>query len=370
MNTARTTRTRPILIRRNTLSHAALVFGTCVLAALLLLWGAGLQPFEQGQLTRVMTYATAITGLNVATGYVGLLSVGHSAFFGLGAYTTGILTVQYGWDITSTLPMAFIICFVGGLFVGLPALRIRGLYFTTVTIAFGVAFPELINRFPELTGGTYGLNIRRTMLRPPEWTGLTLGEKDLYLYWLSAVALILMTLLVRNLVRSRYGLALISTRDNEIAAASAGVNLALTKTVAFGISGGVTGVGGGLFAMYLGTLVAGDSFTLISSIALLTGLMIGGQSTLLGPVIGAIVVVFLPYYTADLGQGQVSGVLFGAALIAIIFVMPRGIAGGLAQLVRRFVLVAPVNPPRSRSDTHPAEAPPPVGAKPAAARKS
>ena len=346
----RTTRW-PIVIIRNSPRHVALIalgLGTAFLA---ISWGSGLAPFEQGQVTRVLIYAIAIAGLNVATGYAGLISIGHSAFFGLGAYTTGILVVSHGWQATYTLPVAFAVCFVAGLVVGLPALRIRGLYFATVTIAFGVAFPEIINHFPDLTGGTSGLRIRRSMLRPPEWTGLTLAQKDLYLYWLSAIVLVLVMLLVRNLVRSRYGKALIATRDNEIAAASSGVNLAVSKTVAFAVSGAITGVGGSLFAMYLGILVAVDSFTLLSAIALLTGLMIGGQSTLMAPVVGALVVVYLPYYTADFGQGQASGVLFGAALIAIIFVMPQGIVGTAQQVLHRLVEVRLSIPP-SRARRH------------------
>lgn len=332
---------RPFVLRRNSPVHVGLLVLAGVVVVGLIALGAGLEPFEQGQMTRVMIYAVAIVGLNIATGYTGMISVGHSAFFGLGAYTTAVLVVQFGWQATYTIPVAFVICFLTGLVIGLPALRIRGLYFAMVTLAFGVAFPEIIDHFPDLTGGTSGITIRRTMLRPPEWTGLSLGQKDLYLYWLSAVVLILVMVMVRNLTRSRYGLALISVRDNEIAAASSGMNLAVVKTVAFGLSGAITGVGGCLFAMYLGTLVADDSFTLLSAIALLTGLMIGGQATLLGPIVGAFVVVFLPYYTSDLGQGQASGVLFGAALIAIIFLMPQGIYGGFLQLLHKFFRILP-----------------------------
>lgn len=342
----------PIVITRNSTLHTTLIVLGLGVVVLALSWGSGLALFEQGQLTRVLIYAIAIAGLNVASGYAGLISIGHSAFFGLGAYTTGILVVNHGWQATYTLPVSFGVCFAAGLIVGLPALRIRGLYFATVTIAFGVAFPEIINHFPDLTGGASGLRIRRSMLRPPEWTGLTLAQKDLYLYWLSAAVLVLMMLLVRNLVRSRYGKALIATRDNEIAAASSGVNLAVMKTVAFGVSGAITGVGGSLFAMYLGTLVAVDSFTLLSAIALLTGLMIGGQSTLMAPVVGALVVVYLPYYTADFGQGQASGVLFGAALIAIIMVMPQGIVGTAQQALGRLIQVQLAIPPlRTRGRT-------------------
>lgn len=335
---------RPWVIRRNSRTHLGLIGVGGVLVVLAMIWGAGLPAFDQGQVTRVLIYSIAIAGLNVSTGYTGMISVGHSAFFGLGAYTTGILVVQFGWNATYTLPVAIVVCFLTGLVVGLPALRIRGLYFAMVTLAFGVAFPEVIDRFPDLTGGSSGLTIRRTMLRPPEWTGLGLNQKSLWLYWLSAILLVLVMIVLKSLLRSRYGLALVAVRDNEIAAAASGVNLAVVKTVSFGLSGGLTGLAGGLFAMFLGSLVADDSFTLLSAIVLLTGLMIGGQATYLGPIVGGLVVVYLPYYTSDLGQGQVSAVLFGAALIAIIFIVPEGIVGGLLKLGRRFVRVLPVPP--------------------------
>jgi branched-chain amino acid transport system permease protein len=228
-----------------------------------------------------------------------------------------------------------------GLIVGLPALRIRGLYLAMVTLAFGVAFPELVARFDTLTGGAEGLTIRRRMLTPPDWSGFTLSQKGQWLYWLAVAVLIIVMLIVHNLVRSRYGLAMIAARDNEIAAAASGINLAAVKTGAFGLSGALTGVGGSLFAIYLGSLVAEDSFTLLNAIALLTGLVIGGEATRFGPIIGAIAVVYIPYYTSDLGQGQSAAVLFGAALIVIMFIAPEGLTGGLFRLVRRVLVVVP-----------------------------
>jgi branched-chain amino acid transport system permease protein len=312
-----------------------------VAAGLIIAWGGGLEPFYQGQLTRVIIYAIAIVGLNVATGYTGLVSVGHSAFFGLGAYTTGVLVVRYGWQAEYTIPVALVLCFVVGLVVGLPAIRIRGLYLAMVTLAFGVAFPEVVARFESLTGGAQGLTIRLRLLRPPSWTGFSLAERGQWLYWLSVALLLVIMLVVHNIVRSRYGLALIATRDNEIAASASGVNVALVKTMAFGVSGAITGVGGCLFAIYLGSLVAHDSFTLLNAVALLIGLVIGGQATRFGPIIGAVAVVYIPYYTSDIGQGQAAAVLFGVVLIAIVFVAPEGVVGGFFRLLHRVIRVIP-----------------------------
>lgn len=341
---------QPYVLRRNSRPHLALIAVGLIAAALAIAWGAGLGSFNQSQITRVLIYAIAIAGLNIATGYSGLISVGHSAFFGLGAYTTGILVVKYGWHPEYTVPVAFAVCFVAGLIVGLPALRIRGLYLAMVTLAFGVSFPEIIARFPSLTGGAQGLDLPLLSLKPPSWTGFKFSQYGLWLYWMAVVALVIVMVLVHNLVRSRYGLALVAARDNEIAAAASGINLAVAKTVAFGVSGALTGVGGALFAMYLGSLVANDSFTLLNAISLLTGLVIGGQATRFGPIVGAIAVVYIPYYTSDIGQGQAAAVLFGAILIAIIFLAPEGIVGGFFRLATRFVVLVPSLPaPRAAS---------------------
>jgi branched-chain amino acid transport system permease protein len=341
----------PLVVTRGTWTHRALVAAAAVAIALVLLWMSGLAPFRVNQLTNVFIYAIAITGLNLATGYTGLLSIGHSAFFGLGAYTTGVLVMKYGWDPLYTIGPALVLCFVVGFVIGLPALRIRGLYLALVTLAVGVAFPELVRRFEELTGGARGLVIRRRLLNPPEWTGLRPGQRDLWMFWLSVVVLVIVVLLVHNLVRSRAGLAMIATRDNEIAAAASGIRVAAVKTSVFGLSGAVTGLAGCLFAMYLAALSPDGSFTLLKSIEFITGLVIGGAATRTGPIIGAFAVVYIPYLTANLNpsnvsQGQLSGVLFGLALILIIFLMPDGLVGGISRIARR---VATLRPPRATS---------------------
>jgi branched-chain amino acid transport system permease protein len=351
-------RRRPLVVERNSRAHLALVVVGVLAVVGVIIWGSGLGAFNQGQLTRVMIYACAIAGLNIATGYTGMISVGHSAFFGLGAYTTAVLVVKAGWQPLYTIPIAFVICFLVGLIVGLPALRIKGLYFAMVTLAFGVAFPEIIDTLDGLTGGSQGITIRRAMLRPPSWSGFSLAEKDIWLYWVSTAVLLIVMVVVHNLVRSRYGLAMTAVRDNEIAAAASGINLAVIKTVSFGMSGALTGVGGSLFAMYLGSLVADDSFTLLSGIALLTGLIVGGQATRFGPIIGAVAVVYIPYYTGNIGQGQASAVIFGAILILLMFLAPEGLNGGLFRLLGRVFRVVPATPAPRRPTPPPGRAAP------------
>ena len=337
-------KSRPHIVRRGSKFHLGLLAAGLIVAVVAVLWGASLGQFNQGQLTRVVIYAIAIAGLNIATGYTGLVSVGHSAFFGLGAYTTGILVVKEGWAPEATIPVALVVCFIVGLIIGLPALRIRGLYLAIVTLAFGVAFPEVVARFASLTGGASGLTIRRRMLAPPDWTGFTLGEKGQWLYWLSVGVLVIVMFVVHNIVRSRYGLAMMASRDNEIAASASGVNLAAVKTISFGVSGALTGVGGSLFAMYLGSLVANDSFTLLNAIALLTGLVIGGEATRFGPILGGLAVVYIPYYSSSIGQGESSAVIFGAALIVIVFIAPEGVTGAVLRFVRKVFVMIPATP--------------------------
>ncbi|GIH24351.1 branched-chain amino acid ABC transporter permease [Acrocarpospora phusangensis] len=331
----------PIHVRTGSAAHRGLQIAGLAAAAGALLLGATMEAFRVGQLTNVMIFAIAISGLNLATGYTGLLSIGHSAFFGLGAYTTGVMVVTYGAAPMTTIPLAVLLCAVLGFVVGLPALRIRGLYLALVTLAVGVAFPEVVRRFEDLTGGAAGLVIRSRQLAPPEWTGLTVPQRGIWLYWVSAAALLITLVLVRNLTRSRLGIAMIATRDNEIAAAASGVRLATVKTTVFGLSGAVTGLAGSLFAMYVGALSPDGSFTLLKSIELITGLFLGGAATLFGPVVGAFAVVYLPYFTADLASGHVSGVIFGAVLIAIVFLMPEGIAGVAGRFLGRFIRIAP-----------------------------
>lgn len=332
---------RPVVLERGSAEYRALAAGGLVVITALILWGSGLAPFEQGQVTRVLIFSIAIAGLNIATGYVGMLSVGHSAFFGLGAYTTGILVMSYGWEAWLTVPVAFALNFVVGLLIGLPALRIRGLYLAMVTLAFAVAFPELVAHFGDLTGGSGGLTIRRSELAPPEWSGFSLGEKDQWLYWLSVALLAITVYVTASLVRSRYGMAMTAVRENEIAAAASGVNIALVKTTMFGLSGGVTGAAGSLFAMYMGSLFAEGSFTLLAGITLLIGLVIGGERTILGPMVGAVVVVYVPYFTAEFGAGQSASVLFAIVLLLVIFLAPTGVVGGLTKQLRTLVVVVP-----------------------------
>lgn len=188
------------------------------------------------------------------------------------------------------------------------------------------------------------MTIPRQGMRPPEWTGLGLGEKHVWLFWLSIIVLAITLYVTRCMTRSRYGLAMSAVRQNEIAASASGVNIAIVKTASFGLSGAVTGAAGSLFAIYMGSLYAEGSFTLLAGITLLIGLVIGGERTVLGPIVGALAVVYVPYYTSDLGGGQASAVLFAVVLLFVIFLAPAGVVGSIATVLRRYLVIRDPRP--------------------------
>lgn len=333
------TRRIPFVVRPRSVMHRSLVIVGLVLLGVGAVLSSHASAFRVGQLTQAIIFATAIAGLNMVTGFTGQLSIGHSAFMGLGAYTTGVLVVNHTWNPLLTIPVAVVLCFVAGFAVGLPALRIKGITLALVTLAVAVAFPEFIDRFPGTTGGTVGLNINVFQLLPPHWTHFSVADRSRYYYWLAVIVLALASALCAVVSHSRLGLAMRAVRENELAAASFGVNVALIKTGAFGLSAAICGAAGSVFAIYLGTLSADASFTVLLSITLITGLVIGGIDTVVGPIIGGFAVVFIPYWTQNIHQGQSAGLSFGLILIALIFVMPAGATGFILRNSRRLLVI-------------------------------
>ena len=323
------TRTETSSVQRGRSLLGAAGIWIVVLAALVA--GGQLPTYRVTQLATVLIFATAIIGLNLVMGYGGMLSIGHSALFGVGGYTTAILITEARLTPLSTIPVALVFGVLAGAVMGLPASRVKGIYLALVTLSFAVAFPELLNRFDSLTGGAGGLVIRGADLAPPPWSGLERSERTLWLYYLSAVMLILVFVLARNLVTSRRGLSIRALRDHEVAAVGCGVSPSKDRVTLFAISGGITAVAGSLYAMSLGALSPESSFTVFTAIQLLTGLLIGGVATSFGPLIGGLAIVFIPTITADLTGGQAYGLVFGVILIAVVFLMPDGVAGRLVH---------------------------------------
>jgi branched-chain amino acid transport system permease protein len=282
------------------------------------------------QLTLALIYALAILGLNLLTGFNGQFSLGHSAFYGIGAYTAAILIdrtdVAYYW----TLPAAGTVCFAVGFLFGLPALRLHGIYLALATFALAIAMPQLMKSTPlePWTGGVQGIVI----IKPEAPFGLPLNA-DQWLYYFTILVAFVMYLCAINLVRSRTGRAIMAIRDDPIAASAMGINVALYKSLTFGVSALYTGVAGALGAIAV-QFVAPDSFTFDLAIAMFVGLVIGGVGSIRGTLFAGLFVLFVPNVAEQVSKG-LEQAIYGIILIVVIFVMPSGAAGFVAMLLRR-----------------------------------
>jgi branched-chain amino acid transport system permease protein len=280
------------------------------------------QSFVMFQLTQVMIYGLAILGLNLLTGFNGQFSLGHSAFYGIGAYTAAILMHNYGVNYLLTLPAAGIVCFVIGFLFGLPALRLQNLYLALATFALAVAMPQILkfHAFETWTGGVQGLVVDQP--DPPAFLPI---NTDQWLYYLTLAAVMVLFFAAANLVRSRSGRAIMAIRDNPIAAAAMGVNPSLYKTLTFGVSAFYTGVAGALGALTV-AFVAPDSFNFLLSVSFLVGLVIGGVGSIPGCLFGGLFVLYVPNIANSISTG-LAGAIYGVILLLVIFVMPSGAAG-------------------------------------------
>lgn len=285
--------------------------------------------FVTFQLTMMLAYAIAILGLNLLTGCNGQVSLGHGAFYAIGAYTAAILVEHGGVLYLWTLPAAAIICFVAGFLFGLPALRLEPIYLALATFALAIATPQVLKLSPlaPWTGGVQGI----VMTKPEAPAGLPVNQ-DQWLYLVTLAVALLMLMLARNLIRSRSGRAMMAVRDNPIAATAAGINTSLYKAATFGISALYAGVAGALGAIAV-QFVAPDSFTLTLSIGILVGLVVGGVGWLPGCFIGGMFLVFVPNIAEQISKG-LSGAVYGLILLLLMYVFPNG-AGGLYQRLIR-----------------------------------
>jgi branched-chain amino acid transport system permease protein len=278
--------------------------------------------FRLFQFTQVLIYAIALLGLNMLTGYNGQFSLGHGAFYGMGAYTTAIMidrwNIGYGW----TIPAAGIICLMLGFLFGRPALRLEGLYLALATFSLALAVPQILKYFEHWTGGSQGI----VLSKPKAPFGLRLSE-DQWLYFVTLAVTIALFVLAWNLLRGRTGRAIVAIRDNHIAAEAMGVDNALYKSVVFGVSAAYTGVAGAPSALAI-AFVAPDTFNVFLSITLLTGIVIGGLATISGAIYGALFIQFVPNWAQDISKAA-PWAIFGVFLIVFMYVMPRGIAGFL-----------------------------------------
>jgi branched-chain amino acid transport system permease protein len=305
-----------------------------LLIVVLLLIACGLpfivSNYRTFQLTLVLIYAIALLGLNILTGYNGQVSLGHGAFYAIGAYVAAVLMDKAGLPYWATLPAAGAMCLVVGFLFGLPALRLEGLYLALATFALGVSLPQLLKykALEHWTGGVQGIVIAK----PEAPFGIPLNA-DQWLYFFTLAVTVVMFVLGWNLLRGRVGRALVAIRDHPIAAQAMGVNTALYKSLAFGVSAMYTGIAGALGAIAV-QFVAPDSFTIFLSILLLVGIVIGGMASISGALYGAIFIQFVPNIADEVSKAA-PWAIFGIFMILFVYLMPTGVAGAVRLLLAR-----------------------------------
>jgi branched-chain amino acid transport system permease protein len=304
-----------------------------VAAVVVLVLAACVVPFVSSnyrvfQYTMVLIYAIALLGLNILTGYSGQISLGHGAFYAIGAYVAAILMDKFGVPYWLCLPIAGAVCLLAGFLFGLPALRLEGVYLALATFALGVALPQLLKykHLEEWTGGVQGIILTKPEPPFPELLGLQLNA-DRWLFLFTLAVTVVMFAIGWNLLRGRVGRALIAIRDQPIAAATMGIDNSLYKSLAFGVSAMFTGVAGALGAIAV-AFVAPDSFTVFLSIIMVVGMVVGGLASITGAIWGAIFIQFVPNLADQLSKAA-PWAIYGVLMILFMYVMPTGIAGAL-----------------------------------------
>ncbi|MCW5730791.1 MAG: branched-chain amino acid ABC transporter permease [Alphaproteobacteria bacterium] len=308
--------------------HEGTIFWYGMLGLVLLVAPFALPEFYVGELASVFIYAIAGVGLMLLVGFTGQVSLGHAAFLGIGAYCNAYLQ-NNGVPFVLAAPAAGMLSGIVGFLVGLPALRMTGIYLAIATLAFAQIIEQVFIRWESVTGGFAGFPVPK----PTLFGAAVDGDREFYFVCL--VVLVLVIVAAINLLRSPTGRAWVAIRDSEIAAQSMGVNLAIYKTSAFGISAFFTGIAGALFAHKISYL-APDIFTILLSIQLLLMVVVGGLGSLHGAIYGAVFVVLLPlfisimrdYLPANIArQPGLEPGLFGLILVLVILFEPMGIYG-------------------------------------------
>jgi branched-chain amino acid transport system permease protein len=308
-------------MRRRLPALVSLLAVTGVLAALPFL----LSDYNVSLAARVGIYFIAVLGLNVLTGYTGQISIGHGAFMAVGGYTTAVMSRDHHTSLILTMLLAFAICFALGLLVGLPALRLSGVYLALATFALAVSVPQLPLKWSKFLGGRDGVQTSRTV-------------SHTWLYGAAWTASAILFVLAWLILRGRVGRAFRAVRDSEIAAVASGIELPVYKTLAFGISAAYAGVAGSLFVLATNGFAAPDEFGVVLSLQLLVGAAVAGLGSLWGVLAGAVFVGLLPTVSSSvpvIGSNHGRDVVFGAAVVLVMLLLPGGFAGLLARL-RRF----------------------------------
>jgi branched-chain amino acid transport system permease protein len=304
-------------------------------AVALLLLPFLLEDFRVFQVNLVLIYAIAILGLNILTGYGGQISLGHGAFYAVGAYTSAILISQLGMSSYLTIPIAGVFCLVMGVLMGFPALRLAGHYLALATFALAIATPQLLKykAIEHWTGGVQGIVLEKPT---PPFKLVLFGNdlsEDRWLYFVILAIALSLFWMAHNLLSGRVGRAIMAIRDQPTAAAALGVNLTIVKTATFGLSAAYTGVAGALSALAV-AYIAPDSFPAFLSISLLVGVVVGGLGSISGAIFGALFIQFVPNVADEISKSAPWAV-YGAMLLALAYAAPNGVMGILKTIRKR-----------------------------------
>ncbi len=295
-----------------------------VAAAALSLLPFTLSGYHRALAGQVGIYFIAVLGLNILIGYSGQISIGHGAFMAIGGYTTALMSRDHHTNVVVTMLMAFAICFVCGLLVGLPALRLSGTYLALATFAFAVSVPQLPLKFSNFLGGSNGIQSSTTV-------------SHTWLYGASWTASAILFVLAWLILRGRTGRAFRAVRDSEVAASSSGVEPPVYKTLAFGISAAYAGVAGSLFVLGTNGFAQPNEFGVTLSLQILVGAAVAGLGSLWGVLVGAAFVGLLPTISKDvplIGSTHGQDVVFGLMVVLVMLLLPQGFAGFLQRLSR------------------------------------
>jgi branched-chain amino acid transport system permease protein len=286
----------------------------------------GLSGYHQGLAVYVAIYFIAILGLNILTGYTGQISIGHGAFMAIGGYTTVLLSIHQHLNLIATLPVSFAVTFAFGVLVGIPALRLSGVYLALATFALAVSVPQFPLKFSKFLGGSSGLQANQTV-------------SHIWLYGVSWSCAAILFATGWLLLRGRIGRAFRAIRDSEVAAASSGVSLPIYKTFAFGVSAAFAGVAGSLFVLATNGYAQPNEFGVLLSLKILIGAAVAGLGSLWGVAVGAVFIGLLPEISASvplIGSSHGEDVVFGLIVILVMLLLPNGFAGLLARVESSF----------------------------------
>jgi len=312
-----------------------------IVAAIVAVLSIKLGQFRDYQIAEIAVEVTAVAGLTVLTGLSGQISLGNAAFMAIGAYTTALLLIHLNWPFYLALVIAGAATAVAGAVVGIAAARLRGPYLAGATLMLGVALPAIAYVYPATFGGDQGLNVTFTA---PAFLGVNFPLTR-WQAWVSTLVALIVLVLLANLDRSRIGRNWRAVRDDDVAAALDGINVAAARVRAFVVSAVCAGLAGALLTIISEQAGPGD-FTITVSIALLTAAVIGGLGSLPGALWGSLVIVLVPTYVTDMASshGLSSSVgnnipiaAYGVLLILVMLVFPQGIQGGLRRLIGAFL---------------------------------